>query len=466
MSAEEELRRLRGEMREITERIVDLLIARLKKAEEIGKIKSMSGLPKIDRKTERELREAVERKAAEHGIEPERVRRVLSLLMQESLKSQSAAQSQRITHMDIFRKAKRMELEGREIIHLEVGEPDFGAPPPVAEGLTKAAKNGFAMYGEAKGRMELRSAIREFLEARFGVDVKEDNIVVTPGGRFAIFLAAASTLSPGDEAVVIDPSWPMYKQTIESLYARALVHHTVLENGWRPDLAALDELTSDGARALLINYPNNPTGITIGERELGEIIELCRRRGTYLISDEVYMDYSFGKFTSSLEFGYERTIMIMSFSKSWGMTGYRIGFLVADRPVADKAAKLQAMLMTNVPEFIQISAISALRDKETPAKYRDAMRERIEAVCRFLDEAGAAYARPGGGMYVFPRLSIEGGDAAEFALRLLDEEGVSIAPGSAFGEYPSFVRISTGVETRKILLGMERIKEALRRAGA
>jgi len=258
VTAEENLRRYREEIRVVTEDILRKIVLRRELARRLGETKRALGLSLVDYEAEAELRQHVARVAADLGLDPAHAQKLLTLLIDDAVKIQSSSTKPRITHMDIFRKAKQIEMSGEKVYHLEVGEPDFGAPSPVAEELTRAALNGYAAYGEAKGRPELRKAIRDSLRERFRVDVHEEQIVVTPGGRFAVYTAAASVLSPGDQAVVIDPSWPLYKQVVEMMHARPLVVRTSLEGGWIPSIEELEKKLGQGCRALFINYQTIP----------------------------------------------------------------------------------------------------------------------------------------------------------------------------------------------------------------
>jgi aspartate aminotransferase len=462
VTAEENLRRYREEIRVVTEDILRKIVLRRELARRLGETKRALGLSLVDYEAEAELRQHVARVAADLGLDPAHAQKLLTLLIDDAVKIQSSSTKPRITHMDIFRKAKQIEMSGEKVYHLEVGEPDFGAPSPVAEELTRAALNGYAAYGEAKGRPELRKAIRDSLRERFRVDVHEEQIVVTPGGRFAVYTAAASVLSPGDQAVVIDPSWPLYKQVVEMMHARPLVVRTSLEGGWIPSIEELEKKLGQGCRALFINYPNNPTGIVLSRKDLTAVIEAAQQVNCYLISDEVYMDYCFAHYASALESGYENVIVVNSFSKSWGMTGYRIGYLVAKREVADRAARIVSQLITCVPEFVQMAALKALLDGETPRRYSQVIRERIELICRELDRIGARYVKPLGAMYVFPRIGGDGFDSAEMALRLLEKRRVAVAPGTAFGDYPEFIRLSAGTSKEELLTGLRLLEEELK----
>ncbi|MEN3048213.1 MAG: aminotransferase class I/II-fold pyridoxal phosphate-dependent enzyme [Candidatus Caldarchaeales archaeon] len=460
MGSQEDLLRQREKARDLTLKLVEVLAERERVVTEISRLKSELGVPEFVPDVERELRAAALRRAAELGVDQDLVRRVLTLVLRSSVKAQSfPSNPNRLTHMDLMRAAKRMERNGMEVVHMEVGEPTLGAPPEVARELSDAALRGYAFYGEAAGLQELRSAIAEDLRERFGVDLRPENVVVTQGGRFGVYLVMASVLSAGDEVLVIDPSWPHYKQTAESIGCRPVVHRTSLEGSWTPDPSEMEGLVSDSTRLIVINYPNNPTGSMIDEGLMGELVELAERRGAYLLSDEVYMDYSFGEHVTALTSGSEMVAMLMSFSKSWGMTGYRIGYVVAPRDIAERAARIQGSLLTCVPEFVQMAALKALSDKETPRKYREHMRRGIEVICSHLDRVGARYVRPGGGMYVFPELPVE--DSVGFALRLLERRGVAIAPGSVFGNYPSFVRLSVGDSLEKVEKGMRALAEEL-----
>ncbi len=459
----DEIERLREEIRAVTEEIIRAIAKRRQLAERLGEIKRELGLEPVDLDAESELRAQVAKAAKESGLDLETAQRMLSLLIQDAILVQQPQSKPKITHMDVFRRAKQLEMSGEKVYHLEVGEPDLGAPSRVAEALSWAAMNGFAAYGEAKGRPELRRAIKDLLRERLGVDVSEDQIVVTPGGRFAVYLAAASTLRPGDQAVIIDPSWPLYKQVVEMMHSRSLAIHTTLEDGWRPRQDVLEKILRQRPRTVFLNYPNNPTGVTLRRNELEELVDEVRRAGAYLVSDEVYMDYCFTDFTSALQTGYEKTIMINSFSKSWGMTGYRIGYLVASREIADRAARILSQLITCVPEFIQMASIKAIEDRETPRRYGEIMKRRIEMVCKELDRIGATYVKPNGGMYVFPKIGDEGFDSAEFALNLLETAKVAVAPGTAFGDYPEYIRISVGLGDEDLRKGLQVLAENLQK---
>jgi aspartate aminotransferase len=461
MTSEEEIRRHRENIRSVTLEILRGVALRRELAKKLGEAKKALGLSLVDHEAELELRQHIARSASELGLDPSQAQRILTLLIEDALKIQSPPAKPRITHMDIFRKAKQIEMSGEKVYHLEVGEPDFGAPTSVADELTWAALNGYAAYGEAKGRPELRRAVRDALRERLGIDAHEDQIVITPGGRFAVYAATAAILSPGDQALVIDPSWPLYKQVIEMMHARPIVLKTSLEEGWRPRIEELEKRLSQGCRALFINYPNNPTGTVLGRSELSKIAQAAKKAGAYLISDEVYMDYCFTDYASALETGYENIIMINSFSKSWGMTGYRIGYLLASREIADRAARIVSQLITCVPEFIQMAALKAIRDGETPKKYGQVIRERIDLICRELDRAGARYVRPTGAMYVFPQIGDGDLDSAELALKLLEKRRVAVAPGTAFGDYPAFIRISAGTSKEDLLAGIRLLLEEL-----
>jgi aspartate aminotransferase len=454
---------LRERIRKVTLGIVDLMAERERLVRELSKVKAAAGESPFNPEVERELRTVAMARAAELGLDADLVRRVLTFLLKRSTEVQTRSTgTQGLTHMDLMRLAKRMEKEGREVVHMEVGEPTLGAPEHVAAQLTEAALRGYAFYGEAQGLPELRSAIAEDLNERFGVDVKPEQVVVTQGGRFGIYLAMAATLSMGDEAIVIDPSWPHYKQVISMLGCRPTVHRTSLDGKWMPDQAGLEGVISDATRLLVLNYPNNPTGAVVPRALMEELVDVARRRNLYVLSDEVYMDYAFGGHVTALSTGYERTIMIMSFSKSWGMTGYRIGYAVAPVEVAERMARIQGSLLTCVPEFVQVAALKALSDRETPRTYREHMLRGIEVICKHLDAIGAEYVRPGGGMYVFTRIDLGGRDPMEFAMELLRKRGVGIAPGTVFGDYREFFRLSVGDSLEKLERGMAALVEEVR----
>jgi aspartate aminotransferase len=460
----DDLERLREEARGLAVEMVRLLASRRAVVSRIAELKRLAGLDVIQPGIESVLRTAMVEEAKLHGLPAETVHRLASVILADSAAAQERRQGPQLTHMDILRRAVEMQRSGREVQRLEVGEPDLGAPQEVRRAVSEAVFNGFARYVESRGLPELRAAISEHVRERFNVEVGPEKILVTPGGRFAIFLAMKTLLSPGDELLVIDPSWPMYKQCADFVGARPVPIKTRLEDGWTPKIDAVEERISPATKAIILNYPNNPTGKSLSKKYFKQLVELARDRNLTVISDEVYADYTKGEHVTVL--GEDlRYVLIQSFSKSYGMTGYRVGYVVADESLISKMASIIGLVMTCVPEFIQHGAMKALTLKETPKQYADIMMRRMDAAVRELGKIGAKFYRPDGGMYVFPEIGLDGVDGMKFALDLLESKGVAVAPGSIFGGYDSFIRISLGAPEESIVKGIRLLGDYLREKG-
>ncbi|HKX82366.1 MAG TPA: aminotransferase class I/II-fold pyridoxal phosphate-dependent enzyme [Nitrososphaera sp.] len=455
METDKEIESLREQVRTVTTDIIRSVQKRMDLARQIGEIKGRIGIDIRDEKVEREIRALVLSTAQEQGMDDDFALRLLNILLDESESVQSKGRRQppRQTHLGIFMRARELEASGKEMIHLEVGEPDY--PPPSAVGI--AISEAFAQkryhYTETRGIAKLREA----LARREGVGERE--VIVTPGGRFAVFSAVVSLLRPGNEMIVIEPSWPAYKECADFIGAKTRVLRTRLDDGWTPDLAQLEEMIGPATKMIVLNYPNNPTGKILPNQILEKIVSMAREHRLYLLSDEVYSDYSFAtKFKSVMEFDYDRRIMVSSFSKRYAMTGFRVGYAVAEQEIIKKMSKVQAVGITSVAEPMQHAALAALnQDFEENVKL---MRERIDYLCSRLDKMALRFARPDGAMYVYPELP--GIDDMKLVEVLL-ERGVAVAPGSGFGDsYSKFIRISACRPIDVLAKGMDRVESLIK----
>jgi aspartate aminotransferase len=294
------------------------------------------------------------------------------------------------------------------------------------------------------------------------MDVSPEQVAITSGGRFSVYASILSTLSSGGEAIIIQPAWPAYVDCIEAIGGRIINIKANLEEGWRPDIESISNLINDSTELIVINYPNNPTGKVLENRDIKALVDLAIERNITILSDEVYSDYSFKPFSSILEFHDCKSICVSSFSKSYGMTGFRIGYAISDVVTMGKISRVQALASTSVPEFIQYAAIEALECKDDVKKYTSMIRERINLVCKELRKMNLSYYEPDGAFYVFPRISKDVSfDARKFSLDLLKDKKVSVTPGITFGDYPNFIRISACQAEHLLLEGLKRIGEIL-----
>lgn len=451
-----ELDNLRDKIDEITLEMIRLLKKRTEIAKQIGTIKKDLDLSVTDEKREENLRAKVVSLCSEIGISEALGTRFLNFLLNESIKVQSTNQQ---THLSIFLKAKSLEQQGKKIIHMEVGEPDFLPPKIVKDALEEVYDKGFVKYGQAKGLPEFRLALAKKTSKQYGVDVSQENILVCPGARYAVYLAITTLLNPGDEIVVFEPSWPAYKDCAMSAGIKVRTIKTNLENNWEPSIEQIKEIINPNTKMIVLNYPNNPTGKILSEKIQDEIFKIVKKHELYLLSDEIYAQYSYSKWKSVLSYNYDKSIVTQSFSKSHAMTGFRIGYAVSSPQIIEKMAKLQAICLTNVSEPIQYVAMRAL--EADTSNNSNIVKARLDIVIHKAKEIDLDFVKPDGAMYLFARVKKQGFDGTEFSNKLLDY-GLAVAPGGGFGDYKDFIRISACQDEKKLVEGMNILANVLK----
>jgi len=431
-----DINELRSKMDEITIEMIKMLKTRTEISKEIGEIKKNTGKVVTDELREDNLRIKIISLCKELNFDEAIATKFLNFLLNESVKVQS---SNKQTHLSIFLKAKSLELEGKKIIHMEVGEPDFLPPLIVKNALGEVYDKGFLKYGQAKGIPQFREALAQHVSKNFEVDIKQENIMVSPGARFGIFTAINTLLNPGDELIVIEPAWPAYKDC--ALYAGVKVRtiNTTLEENWEPSISQIEQTINSNTKMIALNYPNNPTGKILPKKLQDQIVNLAIKNNLYILSDEIYSQYAYVDWKSILCYNYEKSIVTQSFSKSHAMTGFRIGYTIAHQDIIDKLSKFEALCLTNVSEPVQYIAMKAL--EADTSDNTNTVQRRLELLAKKAKEMNLDFVVPDGAMYVFARVNHEGFDGVQFANSLLDK-GLAVAPGEGFGNYKNFIRLS------------------------
>jgi len=431
----------RKKIEEVTLEMIKLLKTRTDIAKQIGDAKASLGMTVTDEEREDALRTQVAKLCKEIDLDQSTASKFLNLLLNESVKVQSDGKQ---THLSVFLKAKALEEEGKKIIHLEVGEPDFKPPEEVKTALAEVYDKGYGKYGPAKGITELRKALAESEEANIefcdGTRCTEENIMICPGARFAVYLAITTLLNPGDEIIVIEPAWPAYKDCALNAGIKVRTIKTTLETKWEPSVEQINNAINENTKMIILNYPNNPTGKVLTEDMIEKIMFIAKDHDLYVLSDEIYEYYSRGDLNRKQVWthNYEKSIVTKSFSKSYAMTGYRIGYVIAAPSIIDKMSKLQALSLTNVSEPIQYVALQAL--EADVSGNTEIINSRLEALIKIAKDIGLEFIEPEGAMYLFAKTKYKNFDATKFSEKLL-EHGVAIAPGEGFGDYKEFFRI-------------------------
>ena len=384
-----------------------------------------------------------------------------------SLSSRAEALQPSLT-LAISARAKALQQEGRNICSLSAGEPDFGTPSFIVEASIQALRDGFTRYGPASGDPELKLAIARKITAENGLPTSAEEVLVTNGGKQAIYNLFQVLLNPGDEVLIPSPYWLSYPEMARLAGARPVAVPSSAADGFRLDLQALEAAITPATRLLVINSPGNPTGRVLSREELQQLAELVRSHPRLLVmTDEIYeylleegvTHHSFAAVAPDLK---DRCFMVNGFAKGWAMTGWRLGYLSGPASVIKAAAALQSQSTSNVCSFAQRGAIAAIegsRDcvREMAVSYdqrRTLLVEGLQAL------PGITLVPPKGAFYAFPQLPEACGDSVNFCQRALEQEGLAIVPGGAFGD-DRCVRLSCAVSRETITDGLSRLARLL-----
>lgn len=357
-------------------------------------------------------------------------------------------------------KAAELVKAGKRIYNFGIGEPDFTTPEHIIKAGLDAAMNGKTHYTSSYGIMELREAISSKMNSFNGVRATPKNVLVTPT-KFSLNLAVMSLLNPGDEAILPEPFYLSYPDIVRLHGGKVLPSPT--DSNYSFDLDDMRKLVTPRTRMIIISNPTNPTGRVYSEKELKELSDFVLEHNLFLLSDEIYEDLIFeGKMFSpaSSEEMFDRTITVGGFSKSYAMTGWRIGYMVASEDIIKASNKIQQQTITCAPSISQYASIAAIKDRNTPKKFNEVFRKRRDLVHKLISESKSlSMRRPDGTFYAF--VKYEGSEPSDsFAERLLNEKLVVVTPGSAFGNQGEHhFRLSFATDDETIEEGIAKIRQ-------
>lgn len=348
----------------------------------------------------------------------------------------------------VLAKAKQLEAQGKEIIHLEIGEPDFDTPRNIIDAAIDALRDGWTHYGPSAGLPELRAAVADEVTRTRGVKVDPGEVVITPGGKPIMFFAMLALIDDGDEVIYPNPGFPIYESVINFIGAKPVPIRLREENQFRLDVDELVSLVTPKTKMIVVNSPQNPTGSVLTKEDLRAIADISIKNNIIVLSDEIYSRTIYdGEHRSLYSFDGmpERMIILDGYSKTYAMTGWRLGYGVMPAPLAEQVAKLQTNCNSCTASFSQIAGISALKGPQTDVEAMNhEFRKRRDIVVEGLNNIKNVHCLvPDGAFYVFPNVSRAGLKSDDLADRILREAGVAVLSGTSFGSFgEGFIRIS------------------------
>jgi aspartate aminotransferase len=371
------------------------------------------------------------------------------------------------TAFEVLVRARALEAQGRDIIHLEIGEPDFDTPRHIVEAGKQALDQGWTHYGPTQGLPELREAIASYICRTRGIRVGAEHVCVVPGGKPIIFFPLMALLEPGDEVIFPNPGFPIYESMINFLGAKPVPIPLVEDRGFSFDLNVLKDSLSSKTKMLILNSPHNPTGGVIPAADVRAIADLVRDRDLIVLSDEIYTRIYFDEeplSITTLPGMLEKTIILDGFSKTYAMTGWRMGYGVMPTWLVDPVNKLMVNSNSCTASFTQRAGIAALNGpQDDVTKMVEEFRRRRDAFCAALNTLpGFRCAIPGGAFYAFPNVEGTGWKSKDLADALLQKAGVACLSGTAFGAYgDGYLRFSIANSYEKLMDAVERIRKFL-----
>ena len=367
------------------------------------------------------------------------------------------------TAFEVLNKARALERQGRSIVHLEIGEPDFGTPGNVVEAAVDALHKGWTHYGPSAGLPELRQAIAEYVSRTRGMKVTSDEVVVVPGGKPIIFFSILSLVDEGDEVIYPNPGFPIYESMINYVGGRAVPIALREERDFALDVNELESLISNRTKLIIINSPQNPTGGVLPRRDIERVASVLGDRNIMVLSDEIYSRLLFDgeqHFSiMSIPGMQERTILLDGFSKTYAMTGWRMGYGVMRPDLAQHMTRLMTNSNSCTASFTQVAGIEAIRgDQSSVDRMRDEFQRRRDMFVAGLNKIkGFSCRMPKGAFYVFPNTTGTGWKSKPLADALLEQAGVAALSGTSFGAFgEGYLRFS-------VANSLENLREALHR---
>lgn len=374
------------------------------------------------------------------------------------------------TAFEVLAKAKALEKQGKSIVHLEIGEPDFDTPKNIKDAAAKALSAGYTHYTPSAGMLELRQVVAEYISKTRKLDVKPEEVVITPGGKPVMFFGILALVDQGDEVLYPNPGFPVYESVIKFVGAKPIPIPLKEENEFSLDPEYVKKKITKKTKMIILNSPENPTGGVIPREQLKVIADCLEDRDdVFVLSDEIYSRIIYeGKPESISQFPRmkEKTIILDGFSKSYAMTGWRLGYGIMRKDLAAKMAQLMTNSNSCTNTFVQFAGIEALKGPQTePEKMVAEFKKRREVIVDGLNSIkGITCKKPHGAFYVFPNITETGMDSRKLGDHLLYNAGVAVLPGTSFGQYgEGYLRLSFANSVENIKKALDSVEKSLKK---
>jgi len=372
------------------------------------------------------------------------------------------------TAFEVLAKARALEKQGKDVVHLEIGEPDFDTPKNVKEAAVKALNAGYTHYGPSAGIPELRETIAQYISKTRGIKAESDEVVVTPGAKPIMFFSILALVNPGEEVLYPNPGFPIYESVVNFVGAKPVPIPLKEENDFRLDPEYVKEKITKKTKMIILNSPENPTGGVLTRDDLKAIADcIADRDDVFVLSDEIYSRIVYEgthESIASLSGMKEKTIILDGFSKTYAMTGWRLGYGVMRKDLAQKVAQLQTNSNSCTCTFTQMAGIEALKGSQAEPERMDAeFKKRREVIVSGLNNIkGITCKKPRGAFYAFPNITGTGMDCRKLGDHLLYNAGVAVLPGTSFGNYgEGYLRLSFANSIENIEKALDRISKAV-----
>jgi aspartate/methionine/tyrosine aminotransferase len=374
------------------------------------------------------------------------------------------------TAFEVLAKARALEKQGKEIVHLEIGEPDFDTPKNIKDAAVKALTSGYTHYTPSAGMPELRQAVADYISKTRKLEVKPEEVVVTPGAKPIMFFSILALVNPGDEVLYPNPGFPIYESLINFVGAKPVPIPLKEENDFSLDPEYVKKMITKKTKMIILNSPENPTGGVVTGEQLKVIADcIANRNDVFVLSDEIYSRIIYeGKHESITQFSgmKDKTILLDGFSKTYAMTGWRLGYGVMRKDLAEKVAQLMTNSNSCTCAFTQLAGVEALTGpQKEPERMDEEFKKRREVIVPGLNNIeGITCKKPHGAFYVFPNITETGMDCRKLGDHLLYNAGVAVLPGTSFGKYgEGYLRLSFANSVENIKKALDRIAKAVKK---